>query len=526
MQDGDTALQLLLARDGDQAPALPEGLPAGAAQAPDHLEILSAPSVAARSATAGDMPDDVPEPLWAIIAPEGPAGDRLIELIRPLVKLREEAQGRPAPVFRVPPGSAAMSAADALRWRSRVYDTGADLGLDRAGFQLVLGDLDQVPLAIQQQQARDAAVGRLAFADEAGYAAYAAKVIAAEKAARAPGRLVLHTAHDGSRALQMAYDGIAQPGEALVRAEVAHGHVPVASVSSYGQPSFPGREELLEQATAPGPGVLLTLSHGLGPPLGGWASPAAQRARQGALVLGTGEPLGGDEVAARAFMPGGLWMMFACFGAGTPAASAYAFWMERLAAAGRPVPDLRGALALAQPFIAELPQRALANPDGPLGFIGHVDLAWTYSFRQENDPREARPGRFMRVLAAALSGKPLGSAFGELSSFVAETDAALAGAYADEAASPGGEAAAQHRARLWMTRQDLAGFILLGDPAVRLPVGAAPRPDAERLARAVEQVLGGQPPAQAAAEHGVDPGALEQAVAAFRAAGRRALGLG
>lgn len=520
-------LQLLLARDGDLAPALPDGLPPAMAQAPDHLELLSAPGDAARtSPVAGDEPDDVLPPVWALIAPEGPAGDRLIDLIRPLVKLREEAQGRPAPVFRVPPGSAAMSAADALRWRSRIYDSGADLGLDRAAFQLVLGDLDQVPLAIQQQQARDAAVGRLAFTDEAGYAAYADKVIAAEKAARAPGRLVLHTAHDGSRALELAYAGLAQPGEALVRAEVANGHLPIASVTAYGRPSFPGRAELLDHAAAPGPGVLLTLSHGLGPPLGGWASPAAQRARQGALALGSGPPLAGADVAAGRFMPAGLWLMFACFGAGTPTSSAYAFWMNRLATSGRPQPDLRGALALAQPFIADLPQRALANPEGPLGFIGHVDLAWTYSFSDDDDPLRARPGRFMRVLAAALGGQPIGAAFAELSRFVAETDAALAGAYADEAASPGDTAGAPRRARLWMTRQDLAGFILLGDPAARLPVGAAPKADAEPLGRAVEQVLGGKSVPEAAAANGVDAAALEQAVAAFRAAGRRALGLG
>ena len=31
-----------------------------------------------------------------------------------------------------------------------------------------------------------------------------------------------------------------------------------------------------------------------------------------------------------------------------------------------------------------------------------------------------------------------------------------------------------HRAHLWMTRHDLAGYILLGDPAVRLPIRSRP----------------------------------------------------
>lgn len=516
------ALQLLLARDGDHAPALPDGLPEALAEAPGRPEILDAPDDAARACPgAGDTPDDIIPlpPLWGIIAPAGPEGDRLIELVRPLVKLREALQGRPAPIFRVPPGSASMGTADALRWRSTAYDNGADLGTDRAAFQLILGDLDQVPLAIQQQQGRDAAVGRLVFGDDAGYEAYIAKVIAAESAARAPGRIVLHTAHDGSQALQAALDGLARPGEALVRAEVAAGRLPAASVLAYAREAFPGRAELLDHAAAPGPGVLLSLSHGLGPPLGGWKTPEMQRARQGAMVLGMEAALAGADVAGRAFMPGGLWLMFACFGAGTPAASAYAAWVDRLGTAA----DLRRALALRGPFIADLPQRALANPQGPLGFVGHVDLAWTYSFRDDNNPLAARAGRFMRVLSRALEREPIGVAFSELSRFVGDADAALAAAYGDDT---GGADAAQRRARLWMTRQDLAGFILLGDPAARLPVGPAARPDAERLGRAVEQVVGGKGSAEAAAENGVDPAALEQAVAAYRAAGRRALGLG
>src|SRR5689334_24275833 len=44
----------------------------------------------------------------------------------------------------------------------------------------------------------------------------------------------------------------------------------------------------------------------------------------------------------------------------------------------------------------------------------------------------------------------------------------------DTTADAGPDPATLERAVLWMTRQDLAGFVLLGDPQATLPVGAAP----------------------------------------------------
>src|SRR6185436_997348 len=101
---------------------------------------------------------------------------------------------------------------------------------------------------------------------------------------------------------------------------------------------------------------------------------------------------------------------------------------------------------------------------------------------------------------------------------------------------------------LWMLRQDLAGYVLLGDPAVRLPItddrGGAGRKDltraggTSRAAReqtgeqasavtrtesAVLAVLGGDPVAAAAKHHGLDQAELERLVASYRAAGRDAL---
>jgi hypothetical protein len=96
------------------------------------------------------------------------------------------------------------------------------------------------------------------------------------------------------------------------------------------------------------------------------------------------------------------------------------------------------------------------------------------------------------------------------------------------------------RGHLWMLRQDLAGYALLGDPASRLPIlgggdGArASRAGSElragggqsaavRAESAVLAILRGDPVADAARRHGMDPAELDRLVAIYRAAGRVAL---
>jgi hypothetical protein len=91
-----------------------------------------------------------------------------------------------------------------------------------------------------------------------------------------------------------------------------------------------------------------------------------------------------------------------------------------------------------------------------------------------------------------------------------------------------------------MLRQDLAGYALLGDPAIRLPIGgsrdapSAPRAGerhidgahASAVARAeaaVLAVLRGEPVADIARRHGFDHAELVRCVASFCAAGRAAL---
>src|SRR4051812_44022311 len=112
-----TALDLLLCDADERAPTLPGGLPESALQAAPapgrgprgedsmHLEDL-----------AGD-PNDLAAQRWAVIAPEGPAGDEALAAIRVLIEHRRDEQGAEPTVYRVPDG---MDAAASLRWKNEV----------------------------------------------------------------------------------------------------------------------------------------------------------------------------------------------------------------------------------------------------------------------------------------------------------------------------------------------------------------------------------------------------------------------
>jgi hypothetical protein len=119
-----------------------------------------------------------------------------------------------------------------------------------------------------------------------------------------------------------------------------------------------------------------------------------------------------------------------------------------------------------------MPQAALANPHGPLAVIGHVDLAWTYSFSDFRDLARSIPSRILSALDAWLRRARAGVALDALMRFYREAnDGLMHGYQAQQDAHIDGlpdPTDAAERAQLWMLRNDLRGYILLGDPAARL----------------------------------------------------------
>jgi hypothetical protein len=340
----------------------------------------------------------------------------------------------------------------------------------------------------------------------------------------------------------------------------------------------PSPTEFFEAASRPDPGVLFSVSHGAGAPREGWKSFHEQRERQGAMRFGREGSVGGSDLGERPFVPGGVWFMMACYGAGTPDQSAYKHWLQRLQGLGQYGGETEEVLRAlprgnAPPFVASLPRAALAKANGPLAFMGHIDLAWTYSFEERDAGTPiSRPARFLAVVRSLVRGDRVGVAYRELTRFFEQANTELTSLYDREAHGGGRDEA--RLAHLWMLRQDLAGFIMMGDPAARLAVGkaavtgaapsameqpaapsaasllgfggAAPAPapapaqapapqakaapvalpiELERLEEAIGHVLVGERGLKdIATEYGIDRGELRRLADLYRKGGRGALG--
>jgi hypothetical protein len=241
------------------------------------------------------------------------------------------------------------------------------------------------------------------------------------------------------------------------------------------------RGELLRTGGAVRSGVMLSVSHGLGKPRQGWSSLEQQRARQGALRLASGDVLTAEELRNTPFLPEGMWFCLACFGAATPPRSAFQAWLTLLAREGGQKDLSREVLESLpkegeRPFLAALPQAALANPRGPLAVIGHSDLAWTYGFTAGGSSR-SRASRIAGALEVMANGSRAGVALDALMRAYREVNDGLMAEYQERQDArlegrPDPVDPVEHATR-WMERNDLRGYVLLGDPAARLSLRSA-----------------------------------------------------
>lgn len=456
VRGSDDGFAVWLADAVTQLPAL-AGVVDDEAAPPPPADVLR--RARAFAADPGRAPDSLADQGWGVIVPVGPRGDALLAAIQPLVDHRTQAQQAMFRLYRVSPR---LDAAESAAWLREIFES--DPAHRRPRYILLLGDLSEVSLELQLALAPYGGVGRLAFSDLADYTRYAHKAIAADARGRDHLRSELYLADDHSHANAIARGQLVEPCAAQLDALTRDRRYRVAAGPVVGG----GKAALLERARDAD--FLFTVSHGVGS-----AMSYDDRLRlQGALLTAPGELLTGKDIAERPFVRHGVWLMFACYGLGTPARSSYAPWIEdlyrteRLRERDRAVIEAGQLTAAEAPFIADLPRRALANPDGPLAVIGHVDLAWSYSFTAEG---QSRFDRLYATVQLILQAQLAGFAFEQLTRNCVIAGDQLAQLYLQRSEHARGVAPAVEPrllARTWMLRQDLRGFILLGDPAARL----------------------------------------------------------
>jgi hypothetical protein len=400
---------------------------------------------------------------WAVIFPKG--GDpRVRENLKPLLDMRRAQAGK---LYREIGGDEGYNfGEDKNSFLERVgAATSGPVDPERLPYYLLLvGSPEEIPYRLQYQLDVQYAVGRIYFDQLEDYARYASSVIAAEQGW-------------AKLARRMAFVGVQNPGDAATRLSTDFLITPLieqlrnAPTAEGWQFESALRDEahkarvLKMLGGSDTPALLFTASHGVefenGDP--------RQIDDQGALLCGDwpGREQWGDRpipnehyVAARdiaddARLLGTVCFHFACFGAGTPRLDDF--------------PHQRGAARAIAPhaFVARLPQRLLAHPNGgALAVIGHVERAWGYSFLGNQAPQIETFSSTIRRLM--VPGTPVGRALEDFNNRYAELATVLTERLED--VRMGKKPDDRDLSRKWTEHNDARSYVVIGDPAVRLPL--------------------------------------------------------
>lgn len=338
-------------------------------------------------------------------------------------------------------------------------------------YLLIVGNVDQIPYRFQYELDTTYLVGRIYFDTLEEYAHYAHSVVTAEKnPLRLPRRAVFFgTRHDDDRATAMSADMLVAPLARQVRQQKPGwqvDHLAPADSTKARLGRLMGDGET--------PALLFTASHGVGFDRGD----PQQLPFQGALLCQDLEAidhsiarrhyLGAEDIADNFQLHGLVGFHFACYGVGTPK-------LDSFTRADRKKP-----LSIApHDFLAALPRRLLSHPNGgALAIIGHVDRAWSYSFKWGEATQQTQT--FQDTLLRLMDGHRAGLALDQFNMRYAQIAVRLTNVLDPNEAE---SLELSSLAGLWTANNDARGYALLGDPAVSLPVARGDDAANERAAQ-------------------------------------------
>lgn len=329
-------------------------------------------------------------------------------------------------------------------------------------YLLLVGDPETLPYRFQFQLDVQYAVGRIHFDTVEEYHQYAQNVVRFETQARflAPSAAFWGVATPDDRATKLSAEKLVKPLADSVSADKpdwAVKHLPPEQATKAQLTSLLSGKDM--------PALLFAATHGLSFPNGD----PHQLKHQGALVcqdypgpkawkgaVSEDHYFSGDDIASTTNLAGMLAFFFACYGCGTPRQDEFA--------------HLVGERAEIAPyaFLASLPRKMLLQ--GALAVLGHVERAWGTSFMWGNSASQITV--FTSTLKRLMEDHPVGSATEYFNGRYAEMSSELTDYIQQYDFNP--EDMDQEKvADLWTANNDARGYIVIGDPAVRMPVRAS-----------------------------------------------------
>ncbi|MFV9505673.1 MAG: hypothetical protein AB4911_14050 [Oscillochloridaceae bacterium umkhey_bin13] len=421
----------------------------------------------------GVREDRLEEAGWAVVFPARGDYDAIYEALSPLLALRKTQAGAFYRECRGPEGYRPGESARAFLERMGAATSGAVDPKRFPYYVLLIGTPEAIPFRFQYHLDVQYAVGRLDLPNPAAYANYAQGVVRAERGdVQRPRRVVFFApANPDDPATHASANELVLPLHASLVNEQRAKDDSWQFETVLGTEAKKARLGQLLGGPAT-PALLFTASHGAE------FDPLDPRmvAHQGALIcqdwLGPREAghralrpdvyFASDDLGESAQVSGLIAFHFACFGAGTPKLDDFP---QRAGVQRQIAPH---------PFVAGLPQRLLGHPGGgALAVIGHVERAWTYSFRDSYGARsvETFASMLRRVL---LAGAPVGWALEFFNQRYAELATDLTRQIED--LEFGGPIQPYQLTASWTEHNDARSYVVLGDPAVRLSLqGQAPR---------------------------------------------------
>lgn len=420
----------------------------------------------------GVDPKKLSETGWGIVFAHD-ADPAIKEALSELIQLRKEQAGGYFKIYEGPEGYRPNETKSKFLSRHGIGPGPVDPE-KMPYYLLIVGSPEAIPYQFQYQLDVQYAVGRICFKTAEEYFNYAITVKEVEKGnVKLPRKLSFFgVANEGDRATTLSTDNLITPLFNQLKEEKLDWEI-----TAYVKEAATKAQLVRLLGGEETPALLFTASHGMEFPMGD----SRQIPHQGALLCqdwpgpqawqGRGPILQdfyftGDDLMDRAKLPGLITFHFACYGAGTPLNDEFSkqAFKERKAIAPHP-------------FVAGLPTRLLSHPHGSaLAVVGHVERAWGYSFLWPGAGEQTTV--FKSTMDSLLKGNPVGHAIEYFNERYAELASDLTAEL--EEIEYGKQVNPYDLSGTWTANNDARSYVILGDPAVRLPVAEPGETSTER----------------------------------------------